>query len=526
MNRFDWLSEILACCEDEHILVRHSSAGDMKPAHLLIIDHEDWVKMAQVLATNECRWCALWADECEQDMRVNLVVEKLGDYVLVCTSIASETAHIASITPVFTPANRAERHASDLFGITFDGHPDPRRWTRHQAWAEDVFPLRKNHTVVPDSTTPPADQYPFLQAQGSGVYEIPVGPVHAGIIEPGHFRFQAVGEQILSLEQRLGYTHKGIEKIAVGRDPAGLLRLASRVSGDTAVGHAWAAAMAMERAVNVTPPPRALAVRAVLAEQERIANHIGDIGAICNDVGFSFAQSQFSRLREDVLRLNLQLFHHRLLMDTVSPGGVSVVLFDEGIEAILALHARLRDALAELMPMLNDNDSLRERLVGAGFLPLSTAAGMATLGYVGRASGLDYDVRRQHGYAPYDTYSLQVPTSTVGDVAARLQLRADEVYAALNLMHELLIDLPEGNYVNPWPDSITVAQGIGIVEGWRGEIISYVRFDKHGRIGRFYPRDPSCLNWPALEQLIDGNMVPDFPVCNKSVNGSYSGQDL
>jgi len=526
MNRFDWLSEILACCEDEHILVRHSSSSAMQPAHLLEIDPEDWAKMARVLADNDCRWCALWADEHVAQMQLALCLEKLGDYLLVRTRINIEHPQIASITPVFNPANRAERHASDLLGIQFTGHPDPRRWTRHQAWTEDTYPLRRGYTAVPEATTPADDGYPFFQAQGSGVYEIPVGPVHAGIIEPGHFRFQAVGEQILNLEERLGYTHKGIEKIAVGRDPQGLVHLAARVSGDTAVGHAWAAAMAMERAVGVTPPERALVVRAVLAEQERIANHLGDIGAICNDVGFNFAQSQFSRLREDLLRLNQQLFGHRLLMDTLCPGGTRVQLRDEGIEAILTAHTRLRDELAELLPLLRENDSLRERLVGAGRLNAKTAKHLATLGYVARASGLAYDVRHHHGYAPYDSYMLSIPTATAGDVAARWQLRADEVHESLNLLHELLIDLPESDYVTPWPESADVTEGIGMVEGWRGEIISYVRFDNKGKIARYYPRDPSALNWPALEQLIDGNMVPDFPVCNKSVNGSYAGQDL
>jgi len=526
MNRFDWLSEILACCEDEHILIRRSSSTVMHPARSLEIDLEDWAKIARVLADNGCRWCALWADEFAHQLQLMLCVEKLGDYLLVRTQINLKNPEIASITPIFIPANRAERHTTDLLGIQFVGHPDPRRWIRHQAWTEDVYPLRNDVTAIPESATPADDQYPFFQAQGSGVYEIPVGPVHAGIIEPGHFRFQAVGEQILNLEQRLGYTHKGIEKLAVGRDPRGLLRLAARVSGDTAVGHAWAAAMAMERAVGVTPPNRALAVRVVLAEQERIANHLGDIGAICNDVGFSFAQSQFSRLREDLQRLNQQLFGHRLLMDTLCPGGTTAVLRDEGIEALLALHTRLRDDLGELLPILQENNSLRERLVGTGTLKPEVAEKLATLGYVGRASGLTYDVRHDHGYAPYTDYMLAIPTATAGDVASRMQLRADEVLEALNLMHELLIDLPDGDYVTPWPQTRVACEGLGMVESWRGEIISYVRFANNGTVMRYYPRDPSALNWPALEQLIDGNMVPDFPVCNKSINGSYAGQDL
>jgi Ni,Fe-hydrogenase III large subunit len=420
-----------------------------------------------------------------------------------------------------------ERHIRDLWGIPFSDHPDPRRWTRHQAWTEDQAPLSAAFPREGTNTdaTPPDNDYPFLQAQGSGVHEIPVGPVHAGVIEPGHFRFQAAGEAILHLEPRLGYAHKGIEKIAVGRDPQSLLRLAGRVSGDCTVGHAWAACMAMERAARVMPPPRAVRLRAVLAERERVGNHLGDAAGICNDVGFGFAFYQFTRLRELWLRDNARHFGHRLLMDRLAPGGTAVDLGADDLDALRRRHQWLRTELRELLPLLADNPSLQDRLHGTGILRREIAARLGCLGYVGRASGVDHDARRDHRYAPYDQFPVQGVTAGDGDVAARLQVRLDEIDASLNVLDRLLERLPEGEVQAPWQTAAD-AEGLGIVEAWRGEIVCYLRFDGKGRVARFFPRDPSWFTWPALEHLIRDNIVPEFPVCNKSVNASYSGHDL
>jgi Ni,Fe-hydrogenase III large subunit len=367
--------------------------------------------------------------------------------------------------------------------------------------------------------------YPFVPVQGAGVEEIPVGPVHAGIIEPGHFRFQAVGEDILRLEERLGYVHKGIEKIAVGRDPRALARLAGRVSGDTTVAHAWAACMAMEQAAGVTVPARANRLRAVLLECERVANHLGDIGAICNDVAFTFAYFQFSRMRERWLRGHGRVFGHRLLMDRVIPGGVSTDMDDAGAGALREGVAALRRDLLGILPILDDHPSLEDRLIGTGVLPRDAADRLGALGYVGRASGMDRDVRRDTPHAPYDEITVKVPVLSGGDVAARLKIRIEEIHAALVLVEQCLAALPGGDIQVPWP-AHGAGEGVGIVEGWRGETLAYVRFDGAGRIARYFPRDPSWFSWPALEELIKGNIVPEFPVCNKSVNASYSGHDL
>ncbi len=529
MSRFDWLSEFLARCEDEMILLRGGDAHALAPAHLLHLDPEDWGRAAAVARELDCRWCTLWAEQPETEtLRVNACLCRAGDYLVLRTAVPLATPVLPSHTPVYPAANRPERHAQDMFGLVFSDHPDHRRWTRHQAWAEDEYPLRQDFPARPEALaeTPPDSGYPFFQAQGSGVYEIPVGPVHAGIIEPGHFRFQAVGETVLNLEERLGYVHKGIEKIAEGRTPEALARLAGRVSGDTTVGHAWAACQAMERAARVDVPPRALAIRAVLAERERIANHLGDIGAICNDVGFTFAHMQCSRLREDWLRGNQAVFGHRLLMDRVVPGGVWRKLTPQCAELLLAENARLRSELDELLPILDDNPSLEDRLLGTGVLPTKVAHTLGVVGYLARASGIDFDLRRNHAYAPYERLDVKSPSLPDGDVAARMQVRAAEIRHALDLLDRLLGCLPAGEVRAEWRPPQPSAEGLGLVEGWRGEIVAHVRFDDDGRIARFFPRDPSWLNWPALEQLIHGNIVPDFPVCNKSVNGSYSGQDL
>lgn len=529
MSRFDWLPEFLARCEDNNIPVRGDSTHRLAPAHVMDLAPEGWGRMAMVAREQGCRWSALWVEQVDtESLQANVVLELRGDYLLIRTVLPLTALVLPSHTPWFPAANHPERHARDLFGIVFSDHPNHRRWTRHLAWTEDEHPLRHNFPVCPDNTgeTLPDSNYPFFQAQGAGVYEIPVGPVHAGIIEPGHFRFQAEGETVLNLELRLGYTHKGIEKIAEGREPGALARLAGRVSGDSTVAHTWAACQAMERAAGVTPPPRALAIRAVLAERERIANHLGDIGAICNDVGFTFAQMQFSRLREDWQRINQSVFEHRLLMDRIVPGGVWHDLGAQCATRLLEQNKTLHGELETLLPILDDHPSLEDRLLGTGVLRTETAITLGVTGYVGKASGVDLDLRRDHAYAPYDRLVIDSPCLQTGDVIARLQVRATDIQNSFALLEQLLSNIPDGPVQAEWRMPADGSEGLGLIEGWRGEIVTHVRFGADGRVARFFPRDPSWLNWPALEQLIHDNIVPDFPVCNKSVNGSYSGHDL
>ncbi len=413
-----------------------------------------------------------------------------------------------------------EREIAEQFGITPVNHP----------WLKMVR-YHANYRGVPDVfgndyAEDIPGKYPYFQVEGEAVHEVGVGPVHAGIIEPGHFRFQAMGEAILSLEEHLGYVHKGIEKCAEGRDIAGLVRLAARVSGDSTVAHAWAACQACEHAIGLTVPRRAVAIRAILAERERVANHLGDMGACCNDVGFAFAHVHFSRLRELWQRQNAAIFGHRLLMDVVIPGGVTRDLGPEQINLLQQDNEQLRHELDDLLPLLYEYPSLQDRLRTTGILSLDKARTLGALGFVARASGECWDLRRDAPYAPYENVTVAVPFSSGGASSNRVHVRGGEILVSLDLLDTFLAHLPAGEIGSAVPPIPAPCCGVGCIEGWRGEIIAYVRLEAGGIVSRYFPRDPSWLNWPALEVLILGEIVPDFPLCNKSVNGSYSGHDL
>jgi Ni,Fe-hydrogenase III large subunit/NADH:ubiquinone oxidoreductase subunit C len=500
----------------------------LAPAARLPLHAADWGAAGAAAVESGWRFAGIWGDPHPDRVVVFACLEQAGRHLVLETPVPLNSPALASFTPAFPGADRPERHLRDLLGVELTDHPDDRRWTRHRAWPNGEHPLRVAYPAAGRQggrTRADAD-YPFTRVEGAGVYEIPVGPVHAGIIEPGHFRFQAVGEEVLRLEERLGYVHKGIEKIAVDRDPAGLARLAGRVSGDSTVAHAWAACQAMERASGCEVPVRALEIRAVMAERERIANHLGDIGAICNDVGFAWPHVQCAALREQWQRRSRELFGHRLMMDTVIPGGVAADLDADGVAVLKADHAALRRAVEPVFAVIDDYPSLEDRLQDTGVLAGEDARALGCTGYVGKASGLAFDARLDSPYYPYDRLDVTVPCHAAGDVAARVRVRMQEILASLELMERLLDTLSPGSVAEVFPAPAPQASGLGLVEGWRGEILSYVRFGESGRIARFFPRDPSWFTWPALERLIHGNIVPDFPVCNKSVNGSYSGHDL
>ncbi len=492
------------------------------------VDSVFWGRAATVAAAKRVRWCAVWGEHRPPDIEVFAVFAARNGHLVVHTCVADQGGELPSQTPFFPAANRPERYLQDMFGLRFLEHPDLRRWIRHQAWSEDQYPLLKTFPLqgYPAEKTPPDHQYPFAAVEGEGVYEIPVGPVHAGIIEPGHFHFQAMGEDILCLEEHLGYVHKGIEKCGEGRDVWGLARLAGRVSGDSTVTHAWAVCQACEAAVGMVLSRRALMIRAILAERERVANHLGDIGACCNDVGFSFAQVQCSRLREFWQRQNKAVFGHRLLMDVVIPGGVSQDLDVEKIGVLSAAIVQLRSELREFLPLLYEHPSLQDRLRTTGILSLKKARALGVVGFLARASGECWDVRRDAPYFPYENMVVTVPHCLEGDASGRLRIRGDEILVSLDLLEEMLQKIPPGEAVIDFPAVSRNCCGIGIIEGWRGETIAYVHLNEGGMVSRYFPRDPSWLSWPALEAMMQGVIVPDFPLCNKSVNGSYSGHDL
>ncbi|MDX2493593.1 MAG: NADH-quinone oxidoreductase subunit C [Desulfuromusa sp.] len=489
---------------------------------------KDWGFAAKVAAEHKLRWSAVWGDHRPPKIIIRALLFGVDGHLMLQTEVTEESPELPSQAEFFIAASRPERSLQDMFGVRFQERQDNRRWIRHQAWSETDFPLRQTFPVAgtPVENTVPDNNYPFPAVDGDGVYQIPVGPVHAGIIEPGHFRFQAMGEDILRLEERLGYVHKGIEKIAVGRDLDGLIRLAGRVSGDSTVTHSWAACQAIERALDINLSPRALSLRAILSERERIANHLGDIGAICNDVGFAFAQYQMSRLRELWQRQNQLMFGHRLLMDLLVPGGVSVDLSKDDILSMLQEIEQLRPEIEELLPLLLECPSLQDRLRDYAILTTEDAQRLGAVGYVGRASNLQDDLRRDAPYAPYDQLNVKVPAFSEGDLTKRMRVRGEEILISLDLLSKLLKQLPEGSLNVDYSLPGQEVEGLGLVEGWRGETLAYLRLDEQGKVLRYFPRDPSWLTWQALEMMLDGVIVPDFPVCNKSVNGSYAGHDL
>ncbi len=436
---------------------------------------------------------------------------------------------IDSLAVFHYPASRFEREIRDLFGIVPEGHPDPRPLVRHGFWPDDYHPLRKDE--APRAFEDDGRTFPFGEVRGEGVYEIPVGPVHAGVIEPGHFRFSVVGETIIDMKSRLYFTHKGTEKLFEGRDPADGVALAERISGDTSVGHAVAYCQAVEAATGLEAPERAQYVRVVLLELERLYNHVGDVGAIANDTGFAVAQSHCLRIRERLMRLNKRVAGHRLLRGVVAPGGVH-----RDVPADLDLPGeidRLVADFAEVADIVRANTLVMDRLEGTGRLTTATARDHGVLGVVARASGLDIDARRDHPYAAYARLRFDVPVFTTGDVLARTLVRVEEIHQSAGLIRQAVEAMPHGPLA-PARDTLDAAlrsasgapPAFGVVEGWRGLIVHWVRVDRNGRLERVKAFDPSFLNWRPLSYAVLNNIVPDFPLCNKSFNQSYSGNDL
>ncbi|PYM59431.1 MAG: hypothetical protein DMD79_17625 [Candidatus Rokuibacteriota bacterium] len=422
-------------------------------------------------------------------------------------------------------ASRYEREIQDLFGLTAVDHPDPRRLPLHQFWPAGYHPLRSD-AAPPSAFADDGQPYPFRHVTGEGIFEIAVGPVHAGIIEPGHFRFSVEGETIVNLETRLYFVHKGTEKLFETLPFGRTVALAERISGDTSVGHALAYCQALEALAGVTPPPRAAGLRVVLLELERLYNHVGDVGAIVNDTGFAFGHAHCGRLRETLFRLNAQLTGSRLLRGAVVAGGVGVDPAPALLAEVAEAAARITAEFEEVTEIALGNTLVLERLQGTGRLTTGTAREMQVVGLVGRASGLDADTRRDAPFAAYGDLGVRVATRPDGDVWARTLIRIDEAREAARLLAEAVRRLPAGPVASPFPGLPASGHAFGLVEGWRGPLLHWVSTGPRGEILRVKVKDPSFVNWPALEYAVLKNIVPDFPLCNKSFNLSYSGNDL
>jgi Ni,Fe-hydrogenase III large subunit/Ni,Fe-hydrogenase III component G len=446
-------------------------------------------------------------------------------FLIVSMTLEKHQHSFPSLATRWYLASLFEREIHDLFGLEPSDHPDLRRLPLHQFWPAGYNPLLKDvqspHAFVDDGAP-----FPFQQVQGEGTYEITVGPVHAGIIEPGHFRFSVEGETIVNLESRLFFLHKGIEKLFESMPVSRGVELAERISGDSSVSHGLAYCMAVERCAGVEVARRACYARVVLLELERLYNHIADTGAICTDTGFAVANAHAMRLREDVLRLNERLTGHRLLRGAVVPGGMAKDFSDEQLRDAVQTVQQIHVDFEEVVAMSLDSTLLLDRLHGTGVLSNQIARELQAVGVAARASGIDADTRRDHPYAAYGELEFRVPVFQEGDVWARLMVRVEEARESVRLIVEAVNAMPTGEMFQPMPEIPAGRSAFGLVEGWRGPIWHWIVTGECGVPSRVKVKDPSFANWPALNYAILGNIVPDFPLCNKSFNLSYAGNDL
>jgi Ni,Fe-hydrogenase III large subunit/Ni,Fe-hydrogenase III component G len=475
------------------------------------------------------RLVSVFADDIRETQKVFQILyifalDSVGVFFILRIPVLAEKPEFLSLTNAVHAVNWQEREIQDLFGLKLIGHPNPRRCALHDDWPE-VFPLRKDfdlNTQLPPFT---GDRHKFRQVEGEGVFQVPVGPVHAGIIEPGHFLFSVAGEPVLYLQLRLFYTHKGTEKLFENIPIPHGVRLAESISGDSSFAHAVAWCHALERAADIEPPPRARALRSACLELERIYNHVADIGAICTDVAFVVANVHAMRLKEKVLCLNEQLTGNRLLRGMACIGGVRYDWDASKIRALRDLTNELDTELNSLVELIRGSSSTRDRLETTGILNPETARSLGVVGIAGRASGFDHDLRRDFPHAFYDQVQFSVPVFTEGDVQRRMAVRRQEMFESFRILRQVLEKIPSGSVCNSPGDIPADRVALGYVEGWRGEIFHWVRTAPGNRLARCKVKDPSLQNWPAITEAILGNIIPDFPVVNKSFNLSYSGTD-
>lgn len=451
-------------------------------------------------------------------------------------AVPRDDAWVPSLSTVSFPAGRFERAIRDGFGIDPRDHVRPRRLMRHAHWPTGWYPMRRDAAADP-AFGPDESGFAFVPVEGQGVYEIPVGPVHAGMIEPGHFRFSVVGETIVRMKARLWFVHRGLERHLQGRTPAQALPLTERISGDTPVGHALTFAMAVEDALGLPVGEEDRLVRALLLELERLHCHVADLGAMANDVGLGILQTHALRLRERLLRSNADVTGHRLLRGGIVVGGARLRALPD-LDLIRGVAAEV----ADLVRIALGTSVLVDRFTGTAVLRREAAAEMGALGYVARASGLDVDARRDHPFVDLGA-AFRVCTADDGDVMARFRVRAEEVQVTAALVADLVARLAgrlgtgaersePTDAGAPGPGGVPdaggspAAAGLALVEAWRGTACHRVELDGAGRLTRVAIVDPSFFTWPALPVALADTIVPDFPLANKSFNQSYAGNDL
>jgi Ni,Fe-hydrogenase III large subunit len=480
----------------------------------LQLEETEWSALARGCEEGKQDLLSIWVD----GPRARMALIGRDRSKKCIASITLVNGAYPSIGQYHAPAIRLERAMHDLYKVTPEGLPDKRPWLDHGRWPAD-------HDVRRAMGGGETTSYEFLAVEGDGLHQIPVGPVHAGIIEPGHFRFTANGETVVRLEERLGYVHKGIEALCVGTDVAGAARIVSRMSGDSTVAYAFAFARAIEAASDIKVPPRATLLRGIMAELERISQHVNDFGAICNDASVIAIHAHCAILREQVLQTCDVCFGHRLMMDRIVPGGVAVDLTEDGVSEIRRLLEACEKGVRQMTRIYDGMPSILDRTVTTGWVSGELVARFAAGGFVGRASGRNFDSRRHASYPPYDWLDFDVPVREDGDVNARAWIRIDEISQSIVMLRQLLPRLEEGPILHQRKPA-GEGEGAALVEAFRGDVFISLRLTENGTVAHCHARDASWFQWPLLEAAIEGNIVADFPLCNKSFNCSYSGHDM
>jgi Ni,Fe-hydrogenase III large subunit/Ni,Fe-hydrogenase III component G len=475
------------------------------------------------------------ADEREKEGAFNVYavfsIPGIDRFDIVVLSVKEDDLTFPSLTPEIPAAHWYEREIRDMFGLMPKGHPDLRRLVFHDSFPKDSHPLRKDWGMSETDLKEwgegiaQKEPYHFMKVEGEGVYEIPVGPVHAGIIEPGHFRFSAVGETIFFLEPRLFYTHKGTEKLFETLGFVKGVRLAERVSGTSSFSHSVAYCMAVERMAGMDISEKAKAVRTLVLELERLYNHIGDIGNMCAGTGLAVGYAKGAVIKERLMQLNERISDSRYLRGITSLGGVTRDLFSHADDILMTLDLVTKE-YKELMQCLLGTVSHVERLENTGKLSKEIAVKLGVTGVAARASGVNDDMRKAHPHLLYDRLEFEAHTMARGDVWGRMMIRAEEAECSLSMIHALFEKNYKGALTLEMKDIPPYASALGYAETPRGSVFYWVMSGRDGNPLRVKLRSPSFCNWPAVPFAVHGNIVPDFPLCNKSFNLSYSGCDM
>ena len=498
----------------------------MIPVQKVSIDLADWLNTVPDRAKRK-GWryghvTVRRAEDGERLLEALLLNRNNGSAEVLSAPILAGASEFPSLTDALPAAHWAERAIGDFWGLRAVGHPRWKSLILHEAWPEDQFPF-----AVPADGRPCPRESHFMAVAGEGVHEIPVGPIHAGIIEPGHFRFSCLGEVIANLEIRLGYQHRGIEARLAEVPWRHARHVAEGASSDSAVANALAHSTALEGLWEIEIPQRARALQTLALEIERLANHLGDLGGLSSDVGFAVGAASFGRLRGAALGLGQALSGSRFQRGFVCPGGVAWEVEEAQLRELREGLVELEPAVEEACKLLFDNPGVQERMEDVGVLQPSLALEFGLVGPAARASGSSYDARSHFSHGLYPELAIPIGTATSGDALARATVRRKEMQSSIRTLEGVLEDLPQGPTLADVPDTLPPSRtAVGVVESWRGELIHWITTDGGGRIARYVVRDPSFQNWTGVAIAARRDLVADFPLINKSFNLSYSGNDL